>query len=101
MGTPREDAENTVTYLAVGGIVVLVLGWVLATTQWQVDRFGDHRNTLLAVVGFVLAAVGQIAVLIAIVAYGARLGVRWSGLLDPDTPEPSAAERSYLDEDGL
>ena len=100
MGTPREDAESTVIYLAVGGVLASLLGWVLAATQWQVDQFGDHLNAFVAYLGFGVAAVGQLALLVAVVAVGARLGVRWSGLLDP-RPAEQPAPRSYLDEDGL
>lgn len=101
MGTPREDAENTVIYLGIGGVVAAVLGAVLATTQWPSGQgLEDHGNAFVAYLGAGLSVLGQLALLVALVAVGARLGVRWSGLLDPATPDVPA-ERSYLDEDGL
>jgi hypothetical protein len=96
----REDAENTVIYLAVAGLLAGVVGGVLAATQWQVDEFGDHRNAFLAYLGLTVSALGQLALFIAVVAYATRLGVRWSGLLDRDESVPPAP-RSYLDADGL
>ena len=39
----REDAENTVTYLAVGGVLAGVLGYALALSQWpSEDEYADH-----------------------------------------------------------
>ncbi|GAA1129104.1 hypothetical protein [Nocardioides aquiterrae] len=101
MGTPREDAENAVVFLAVGGVLASVLGGVLAATQWPSDQgFEHHGNAFVAFVGAAIGLLGQLALFVALVAVGARLGVRWSGLLDPEPSEPPPP-RSYLDEDGL
>lgn len=101
MRTPRQDAESTVIYLFVGGVLASVLGGVLAATQWPSDNGFEHQgNAFVAFVGAGIGLLGQLALFVALAAVGARLGVQWSGLLDPKTSEPPPP-RSYLDEDGL
>ena len=97
----REEAESTVIYLAAGGLLAELLGWAWAITSWpDQDGYEDQGNAALAYVGGALAVVGLLALFVALVAVGARLGVRWAGVLDhDDAPPPST--RSYLDEDGL
>jgi hypothetical protein len=97
----RDDAENTVVYLAVCGVLAGVLGTVLAVTQWPDDQgYDSGGNAPAAYLGLALAGLGQLAFFVAVVAYAVRLGVRWSGLLDRDAPA-APVRRSYLDEDGL
>ena len=96
-----EDAENTVIYLAVGGALAGLAGYALAISQWpHSEGYQDHGNAAAAYLGGALALVGQLALFVALVAVGTRLGLRWSGALDRD-PAPAAAPTSYLDEDGL
>ena len=76
-------------------------GYALATSQWpDTEGYQEHGNAFVAYLGGAMALAGQLALFVALVAVGARLGVRWSGLLDRD-PVPPAAPPSYLDEDGL
>jgi hypothetical protein len=97
----REDAENSVIYLAVGGALAGLVGYALAISQWPNDEaYQDHGNAVVAYLGVAVAVVGQLALFVALVAVGTRLGVHWAGLVDRDAA-PAPAVASYLDEDGL
>ena len=98
----REEAESTVIYLAVGGLLAEVVGSAIAISQWPSNGgHQDHGNAFIAYLGGALAVMGQLALLVSLVAIGTRLGVRWSGLLDRDVVTPTPATPSHLDEDGL
>ena len=96
----RENAESSVIYLAGGGTLAALVGYALAISQWpSSDGYQDHGNAVVAYLGGALAVVGQLALFVALVAVGTRLGIRWSGALDSESAPPPAAT-SYLDEDG-
>jgi len=71
-----------------GGVLALVVGVVGTVLSWprlEVDGAGQLTSSGsapgLAIFGLV-AAVGEVLVLIAVIAYGVRLGVRAAGLRD-------------------
>jgi hypothetical protein len=76
------------TGLLTGGLLALVVGVVGSLLAWPrlaVDDAGqlESRGSAagLAIFGLV-AGVGEVLVLIAVIAYGVRLGVRAAGLSD-------------------
>jgi len=99
----RDDAQDTAVLLAIGGVLLGGLGTALALFQWPRDDGSDH-NTAVWLIGVALGGLGQLMVLVAVIAWGVRLGIGWSGLLDParsaTAPPATAPPPSYLDEDG-
>ena len=85
---PSLEASGQATGLLTGGVLALVVGVVGTVLSWprlEVDGAGQLTSSGsapgLAIFGLV-AAVGEVLVLIAVIAYGVRLGVRAAGLRD-------------------
>jgi len=112
----RSNAANTVTALVVGGLVAIGLGTLLAVVEWPTDSVYDDSNgsAAIAYLGLVVAALGQLAIFAAVVAWAVTIGIRWSGLtsevgymvrsaVGPKSGIPPlgpVSDTSYLDEDG-
>ena len=111
----RANASNTVVALVVGGLVAIGLGTLLAVVEWPTDSVYDDAegSALIAYVGLVVAALGQLAIFAAVVAWAVTIGIRWSGLTSdvdyivqravaPSGIQPlgPTSDASYLDEDG-
>ena len=113
----RSNAANLVAALVVGGLVAIGLGTLLAVVEWPTESVynDDEGSVVIAYVGLALAAVGQLAIFSAVVAWAVTIGIRWSGLTsDVDyivkravapkgsgiQPLGPTSDTSYLDEDG-
>jgi hypothetical protein len=87
-------ASGQITALLLGGLLALLVGVAGSALSWprlaldeagQLDNSGSAAG--LAIFGL-LAGIGEVMVLIAVIAYGVRLGVRAAGLRD-DAPTDS------------
>lgn len=75
------QAEDTVIFLIIAGVIVAVGGGALATVQWPDDASGGGHG-LLAFLGLAICGIGQAMAFVGIVACGVRLGINWSGIAE-------------------
>lgn len=85
---PSLEASGQMVGLLIGGLFALLVGVVGALLSWPRLALDDAGNLVtsgstagLAFFGLV-CAVGEVLVLIAVIAYGVHLGVRAAGLRD-------------------
>ena len=69
---------------------------VVALAETLRDADAEDLPTVVAYLGGALAVVGQLALFVALVAVGTRLGVRWAGVLDRDPVPPPAPEAAQV-----
>lgn len=95
MYSRESSAQRALLLLGGGGLVLSVLGLLLAISQWpdESDVFEESGSAGLAYLGVALCGVGQLAILVALIGVGVGLGIRWSGISDTVTDAAWSARR--------
>ncbi len=75
------EAQDVIWGLGIGGFVVAVIAGVVALAQWP-DSTVDDGNAAVAYLAFAVYTIAQMAIFVALVAVGVRLGVRSLDLSD-------------------
>lgn len=93
----QSEASETVTMFGVGGLIVAVIAGVVAVMAWPTPaglEAEESGNAVVAYLALLVFSFAQIAVFIAVVAWGVRLGIHWSGL--GDSAEDAAAASAAI-----